>query len=124
MAKVDELGFVDMNGDTKALGEKAIVDLTDADTLSTFDGETLHLEDVVDENIIVYEFENRPSTFNDGEFMVIQVELDGEKAVLITGSEVMRKDMERNAEKLPFRCKVIATIARSGMTYYQLAPPK
>ena len=73
---VDE--FVDTGGNTEVVGEKKeIVDLTDADTLSAFDGETLHLEDIVDENIIVYEFENRPSTFNDGMFMVIQIALDG-----------------------------------------------
>ena len=121
---MDELGFEDVSGTTKVLGEEKekIVDLTDAD-MSAFDGDAMHLEDIVDENIIIYEFENRPSTFNDGMFMVIQIALDGEKSVLITGSKVLRKDLERNEEKLPFRCKVIATVARSGMTYYQLAAP-
>ena len=109
-------------GDTE-VGEKEIVDLTDEDTLSVFEGDTLHLEDVVDENIVVYAFEDRPSTFNDGMFMVIQIAAEGEKAVLITGSEVLRKDLERNKNKMPFRCKIIETVARSGMTYYQLAAP-
>ena len=102
-----------------------VTDLTDDDVTTTFDGESVHLEDIVDENIVVYNFETRPSSFTSGDFFVIQIGLKGERQALITGSTVLAKDLYQNEDKMPYRCRIVPVRAqRSGMTYYTMAKPR
>ena len=101
-----------------------ITDLTDSDITSTFNGDSVHLEDVADQNIVIYDFEERPSSFTDGNFFVIQIGHEGERQVLITGSEVLAKDLRRNEAKMPYKCRIVPVQAqRSRMTYYTMAKP-
>ena len=104
--------------------DRTVTDLTDTDVTSTFDGDSVHLEDIADQNIVVYGFETRPSSFTDGDFFVIQIGYNGERQVLITGSTVLEKDLHRNEDRMPYRCKIIPVQAqRSRMTYYTMAKP-
>ena len=101
-----------------------IYDLTDEDMpTQLFDGERMDMEDVLDRPIIVKDMEIRPSSFSEGDYIILQIELDGDPRVVLTGSLVLVRQLKEKADKIPFRCRIIAQqSAQSKYKYYTLAP--
>jgi hypothetical protein len=64
-------------------------------------GEILNME------ILVTAFKISPSKVNKGDYLIIQFELDREKQVAFTGSEVLSHQMERYKDKIPFHARII-----------------
>ena len=103
-----------------------IYDLTEDDTTTQlFNGERIDMEDILDKSIIIKDMEIRPSSFSDGDYIILQVEIDGELHVVLTGSEVLVRQIKEKADKMPLRCKVIEQQStRSKYKYYTLAPAR
>ena len=101
-----------------------VYDITD-DDMSTqmFDGERIDMEDVLGEPIVIRDMATRPSSFSDGDYAILQIEMGGELRVALTGSKVLVKQVSEKADRMPFRCKVIEQQStKSKYKYYTLAP--
>ena len=101
-----------------------IYDLTDNDMpTQLFDGERIGIDEILDKPIIIRDIETRPSSFGKGDYAILQVEIEGELHVVLTGSEVLVRQIKEKADKLPFRCRIIEQQStRSKYKYYTLAP--
>ena len=104
----------------------SIYDITENDMpTQMFDGERIGIDEILDKTIIVRNVETRPSSFNEGDYAILQVEIDEERHVVLTGSKVLVKQIKDKADRMPFRCKIIEQKStQSKYTYYTLAPVK
>ena len=111
-------------GDAKGDAKDDVYDLTETDMpTQMFDGERATIDDMLDETIIIRDMVTRPSSFSEGDYIILQVEKDGEPYVVITGSAVLMRQISEKADKLPFRCKIIEQQStRSKYKYYTLSP--
>jgi hypothetical protein len=83
----------------------------------TLEGEQLEIADVLDKKIIIRNFRLLPSNIHEGNFAVVQGELDDELITFPTGSKVIMAQLEKLKEKLPIR----GTITKpKGKRYYTL----
>ncbi len=80
------------------------------------DGPKVALSSILNREIIVTDFRAGNSKFNDRSCLTIAFELDGEKHVTFTGSDVLRNQLSKHKDKLPF----YATIVRRGR-YFSLS---
>jgi hypothetical protein len=71
------------------------------------EGRKRKLSEILTTEILVTAFKLSPSKVNKGDYLIIQFELDGEKYVAFTGSEVLSHQLERYKEKIPFLTKII-----------------
>ena len=101
-----------------------IYNITDDDMpTQTFDGERISMDEILDKSIIIRDMETRPSSFSEGDYVILQIEIDGELCVVLTGSEVLVRQIKEKSDKMPFRCKVLEQqSSRSKYKYYTLAP--
>ena len=101
-----------------------VYDLTENDMpTQMFDGERISMDEILDKSIIVRDMTTRPSSFSEGDYAILQIEMDNELRVILTGSGVLVKQVKEKADRIPFRCKVIEQkSAKSKYTYYTLAP--
>ena len=111
-------------GKAKGKDEGEVYDLTDEDMpTQMFDGERIGMDDILDETIVIRDMVTRPSSFSEGDYIILQVEKDGEPYVVLTGSAVLMRQIKEMADKLSFRCKIIEQQStRSKYKYYTLAP--
>lgn len=65
------------------------------------------LNDILNIEVLITAFKISPSKVNKGNYLTIQFELDGEKHVAFTGSEVLSNQLERYKDKIPFKAKII-----------------
>ena len=101
-----------------------VYDLTDNDMpTQMFDGEKIDMDEILDETIIIRDMTTRPSSFSEGDYAILQIEVDGELRVALTGSKVLIKQINEKADRMPFRCKVIEQKStQTKYSYYTLAP--
>ena len=101
-----------------------IYDLTDEDMpTQLFNGERIDMEDVLDRPIVIKNMEIRPSSFSEGDYIILQIELEGDPHVVLTGSLVLVRQLKEKADKIPFRCRIIEQQStQSKYKYYTLAP--
>ena len=114
----------DLNKFEKKDNRGGIYDLTDDDMpKQLFDGERIGVDEILDKSIIIRDMATRPSSFSDGDYAILQIEIDGELHVVLTGSAVLVQQIKEKADKMPFRCKVIEQqSARSKYKYYTITP--
>ena len=107
-------------GDTK----DDVYDLTETDMpTQMFDGERATIDDMLDKTIIIRDMATRPSSFSEGDYVILQVEEGGNPYVIITGSAVLVRQIGEKSDKLPFRCKIVEQQSmRSKYKYYTLSP--
>ncbi len=79
------------------------------------DGEKIRIGDILGKEIAVLDYKIRNSRYEkgNGNYLIIQVELDREKRVIFTGSCILFAQLEKYKDKLPF----VAEIIKNG-TYY------
>jgi hypothetical protein len=65
------------------------------------------LSEILNIEIIITGYKISPSKVNKGNYLTIQYELNNERRVVFTGSEVLSHQLERYKDKIPFRAKVI-----------------
>ena len=87
-----------------------------------FDGDVVKIDDILNQNIIVYDFITRPSQFSEGDYVIMQLGVDGEKQVCMTGSQVVIGNLRNNSELMPYRCRITEMVSpKSHRKYYVIA---
>lgn len=91
---------------------------SDFHTEPVLDGDKISINNVVDKDIIVLAFAERASRYaksKDGCYTIIQIELDGNRHVIFTGSRVLRDQLNAYKNELPFRAQI--TLNKSYFTF-------
>jgi len=90
-----------------------------------FEGEQIDAADILDKVIVVRDYATRPSQFSEGDYAIVSIETDGEKRVLLTGAKVLMKSLEKNADFMPYRCRIVGVKSpKSHRTYYAMMSAK
>lgn len=71
------------------------------------EGRKRKMIEILNKEILVTAFKISPSKVNKGDYLIIQFELDSEKQVAFTGSEVLSHQLGRYKDKIPFHAKII-----------------
>jgi hypothetical protein len=80
-----------------------------------FEGEQVEFSDVLNKEIILKDFKILPSSFHEGEFAVVQAELDGNIVTFPTSSKVLIGQLKGIKNKLPVKARIIKP---EGKKYY------
>lgn len=78
-----------------------------------FEGNKISINDLCGREISVHNYHIKNSKFKEGLYAEVQVMVDGEWRVFFTGSKVIRDQLERYRDKLPF----VTTIKLVGKYY-------
>lgn len=79
-------------------------DFADEDS---FEGEKIRIDDLLNKDIQVISFKVTPSKHNNGkECTAIQLRIDEIPFVLFTGSEVLKGQLQKYSDKLPFEATI------------------
>jgi hypothetical protein len=77
----------------------------------SFAGEKIRIARIINREIVILNFKLEPSKYpknKTGKCLHLQLEVDGEKKVLFTGSDILIKTMEQvKKEDLPVVCKIV-----------------
>jgi hypothetical protein len=71
------------------------------------DGEKLKIVDIINKEILILNFNIRKSKIKEGNYVIIQFELDDEKHVVFTTATRLMKKLERHKEKMPYHVTII-----------------
>lgn len=80
------------------------------------DGDKVKLDAIVNREITVIGYAIKRSRYdknNSGKFLTLQLELDGERRILFTGSDVLIEQLEQYGDQVPF----LATIKKIDRFY-------
>jgi hypothetical protein len=112
------------NKEGKSENDGEIYDLTEDDMpTQIFDGERIGIGDILGDRIIIRDMATRPSSFSEGDYVILQIEKDNKTYVVLTGSAVLTRQIKEKADRMPFRCKIIEQQStKSKYKYYTLAP--
>ena len=84
-----------------------------------FDGDLIKVEEILNQNIIVYDFMTRPSQFSEGDYVIMQLGVNGEKRICMTGSQVILGNLKSNSDLMPYRCQISEMVSpKSHRKYY------
>jgi hypothetical protein len=85
---------------------------------TVLDGNKKRIDDILNKEIIILNYRIKTSRYSehkDGKYLTLQIEIENEKFVIFTGSEVLIEQIERYASELPF-----VAIIRKINKYYTL----
>jgi hypothetical protein len=71
------------------------------------EGGKVKIGDVLDKEILIVNYRITPSNKNSGQCLTIQFELNREKHVIFTGSSVLKNQLEKYKDKLPFLASIV-----------------
>ena len=71
------------------------------------EGDKCRIEDVLNLELLITAYRINKSKKNEGDCLTLQFEFEDEKKVVFTGSEVLRKQVEKYQDRLPFLAKII-----------------
>lgn len=83
---------------------------------NTLEGDKIKIEKVLNTEIIILGYDINPSKHNDGKYLTLQLEINNEKRVLFTGSEVLIDQLETYKDEIPF----LTVIKKINNKYYSL----
>lgn len=73
-----------------------------AEEETQFEGEKKKIETILNIEILIIGFRIGKSKFNDKNYLTLQYENDGNRYICFTGSEVLMKQTQKYADKIPF----------------------
>ena len=85
---------------------------------TVLDGGKKRIDDILNKEITILNYRIKTSRYSehkDGKYLTLQIEIENEKFVIFTGSEVLIEQIERYASELPF-----VAIIRKINKYYTL----
>jgi hypothetical protein len=86
---------------------KSFKDLGIKTNVNAFIGEKIKMERILNREIIVHDFEVKPSKF-DGEVMTLQIQVGEEKRIVFTSSKVLIDVVQRVAKTdFPFTATIV-----------------
>lgn len=77
---------------------------------AVMDGRKVSINDIVDKQLVILAFAERNSRYarnDDGKYLILQVEMDGERLVVFTAASVLRDQLSSYREHLPFSAKIV-----------------
>jgi hypothetical protein len=77
------------------------------------EGDKLPLRDIVGKEVIVRGYRERSSKYKNAVYVTLQIEIDEHIYIVFTGSTVLRSQVEKYADHLPF----VATIKKIDKYY-------
>jgi len=82
----------------------------------------IEMKEIIDKEIIIKEFEERPSNFG-GSFIIALAEVDGEQRTFPIGSKVVISQLQqiKELDKLPVKTKIIEQKSEGGRVYQTLS---
>ena len=86
---------------------KSFKDLGIKPNVNAFIGEKIKIERILNKEIIVHDFEIKPSKF-DGEVLTLQIQVSEEKLIVFTGSKVLIDIVKRVPKSdFPFKTTIV-----------------
>ncbi len=85
-------------------------DFSDFCDQKILDGEKMPINNVLDRDLVVLNFSERNSKYAkqaDDKYIIIQIMLDGVNKVIFTASEVLREQLIKYRDMLPFSAQII-----------------
>jgi hypothetical protein len=73
------------------------------------DGAKVRIDDVLNMELVVTGYTVRDSKFSknkSGKYLTLQVQIDGEKRVVFTGSDMLIGQLDRYGDNIPFRATI------------------
>ncbi len=70
------------------------------------DGTKVTIDSILNKEILVTGFRLGSSKYQDGKYVTIQFEVDGERLIVFTGSQVIADQIQRYQEHIPFFTKI------------------
>lgn len=80
------------------------------------DGEKKKIVDILNKEILILNFNIRKSKIKEGDYVIIQFELEGKKHVIFTTATRLMKKLERHKDKMPYRVTIIQRFKYYTMT--------
>jgi hypothetical protein len=71
------------------------------------DGEKTTIADILNKEILILDFDIRKSKLKEGNYAIMQFELEGKRHVIFTTATRLMKKLERHKEKMPYRVEII-----------------
>jgi len=69
---------------------------------SPLDGEKIQIDKIINQEILVIGYKINDSKYNDSKCLKLQFEIDNEKHIVFTGSNVLIDQIEKYKEEIPF----------------------
>lgn len=88
------------------------------------EGDKITIDEVLNREIILRATRVRDSEFYDGEYIIMQIEMDGNLHIVNSSGKVLIDQAEKLEDKLPIRCKITKRRGSTGRSYYTFAPVK
>ncbi len=95
-------------------GEVKTIDYKDLPEENKVDVSTIALEDLVDTQIVVHMYRERPSEFSKSNYVEIDCEVEGDMVTVSTGATSVIKQLEAMAGQMPVR----VWVRKKGRRYY------
>jgi len=73
-----------------------------AEEETQFEGKKISIEDILNIEISVIGFNIKKSKIKNGNYLTLQIEMNGQKRVIFTGSVVLLKQCEKYQDMFPF----------------------
>lgn len=71
------------------------------------DGEKKKINEILDKEILILNFRIQKSKIKDGNYMIVQFELDNKKYVIFTTARRLLKKLPRYEDKMPYHGTII-----------------
>ena len=82
-------------------------DFADEDERGGLEGEKVSIKDILDKEILITAFQFRQSHYYGGDYMILQFQNGNGLQVVFTATEVVKKQLERHKDQLPFYGTII-----------------
>lgn len=71
------------------------------------EGKKKRIDDVLNIELLIIAYRLGKSKFSDGDYLSLQIEIDGEKFIIFTGSTVLADQIEKYSDKMPFLARIV-----------------
>jgi len=88
---------------------------TDFAKETVLDGDKIRMDDVINEEIIILDYNIKESKLKDGDYLTLQISKSDKKHVIFTGSHVLIDQIKKYKDEIPF-----LTTIRKINKYYSL----
>lgn len=72
-----------------------------------FSGDRIPITSILNKYIEILDYRIEKSKINEGDFLIMQVKLDGQNCVVITGSNVLKRQIKKYESHLPFGATIV-----------------
>jgi len=77
------------------------------DETKPLEGDKMRLDDAVNLSLVITGFKVAQSKFKESKCLHLEVEIDGVKRVIFTGSTILIEQIEKYQKEIPFRATII-----------------